>query len=101
MGISAGEGLFPLIPLWRWDSGVGQLCHMFSGSSQHVLYPKECQEALWREKQTFILPRGSFLIQSLSETIFHSVEKEVWAFPNQDKGAILSLAIPSSSGFES
>lgn len=58
MGISAGEGLFPLIPIWRWDNGVGQLCHIFSGSSQHVLYPKECQEALWRERQKCILPRG-------------------------------------------
>lgn len=55
---SAGEDLFLLIPIWRWDNRVRQLCYMFSGSSQHVLYPKECQEALWREKQKCILPRG-------------------------------------------
>lgn len=101
MGISAGEGLFPLIPIWRWDNRVGQLCYMFSGSSQHILYPKECQEALLREKQKCILSRGLIRIQNPSEKIFRSVEKGVWAFPNQDKGAILSLAIPSSSSFES
>lgn len=58
MGISAGEGLFPHIPIWRWNNRVGQLCYMFSGSSQHVLYPKECLEALLREKQKCILPKG-------------------------------------------
>lgn len=53
-----------------------------------------------RDKSAFS-QGGLFLIQSLSETIFHSVEKGVWAFPNRDKDAILSLAIPSSSSFES
>lgn len=32
---------------------------MFSGHSQHGLYTKEGQEALWKEKQKSVPPRGS------------------------------------------
>lgn len=58
MGSSAGEDLFPVFPVWRWDNRAGQPCYIFSGRSACALYTKECQGALWKVKTKGLLLRG-------------------------------------------
>jgi hypothetical protein len=107
MGSSAGEDLFPVFPVWRWDNRAGQPCYIFSGRSACALYTKECQGALWKVKTKGLLLRGVIPIQSLSGKIFCWERKDLPLSKGPGLSQVtarestLILVIPSNSGFES
>lgn len=57
MVVSAGKDLFLVVLTWKWDNRVDSVLYV-TWHSQRGLYTEEWKEALWKEKQKGIPPRG-------------------------------------------